>query len=217
MARAPALPALSRGDPAPSHAVFGPFPAAEKSIEVELPAGRRVAGRVVDPEGRGIPRAHVSLLFEGSAGPEGCIDLSCRVADALADGEGRFVLEGAGEGDCLLVAKKEPGYCGSERIPVPGGAKDLVVPMRPAVSALLTVLDAGGAPVAGARVGVEQERAFGDYDQDRRTNAAGMVRLEGLDPRAPATLVLRPPGVEGRAGETRIEGWMPADGTVRVR
>ncbi len=202
--------------PAPSHAVFGPFPAAHGTIEVELPAGLTVEGRVTDLDGRGIPRSHVSLLFEGSTGPAGEIDLSCRIADAFADDEGRFVLEGAGEGDYFLVAKSEPGHCGSERIPVRGGAKDLVVPMRSAVSVLVTVLDAGGAPVREAHVVVKQERAFGSYRQSRRTNAAGMVRLEGLDPRVPASLVLRPDG-EGRRSETQVKEWMPADTTLRLK
>jgi protocatechuate 3,4-dioxygenase beta subunit len=201
----------------PAHGVFGPFPAVPGEVEIRLGAGGAIEGRVVGPSGDGIPGAHVHLLAGRTRGSEGEIPGGSRIEDGIADGEGRFRIEGVGDGEYEVLASAGPAWVASPESTVRAGARDVRLVLRPAVAPLVTVLDPDGKPVEGARVQAGQFGGFRSPDADGRTNAAGMVRLEGLDPDAPARLEVEPPRMlRPRVLTEEREDWKPADTVVRL-
>ena len=73
-------------------AALGPAPVLAVSItgvDVELPSGLTVSGRIVDDNGDGVPFALVGLC----EGPDGCF-----VADGIADASGNYEIRGVNPG-----------------------------------------------------------------------------------------------------------------------
>lgn len=140
----------------------------ELALDLVLPAAGAVRGRVVDPEGRPVPLASVSWAWaDESTGA--WVDPICPDAPRAwtrADELGRFVLEGvpcaSGGASRASLNAHPPGPFGWERsvmvpvAPPPGGTADVGAitlsagPRRAAVHVRVT--DAGGVPLAGARV-----------------------------------------------------------------
>ena len=195
-----------------AHGLFGPFPgAAGEEVEVVLSPALALEGRVVDGQGRGVPGANVELRFRAEVPtPDGSPLWGSFGARAVAGAEGRFRFEGAGDGEYGLQASSPPLWCRSEGVAVRGGTKDATLVLRPAASVLVTVQNPEGRPVPQAWL---EARHRGGVITGQ-TNAAGMARLEGLDPSAPAVLSVRAPG--DYLPET-LKDWTPADTVVRVR
>lgn len=196
-------------------ALHGPLDAGAGEFEAALDAGRVLAGRVVDPEGRPVPGARVTFHADYPDLPQD-VSFWTEVGVVFADSAGAFRFEGAGDREYAIEAGAAGDYFGSEKAKGRGGDTAVVVRMRKAASALVTVLDSAGKPVAGAAVDLTIPH-FHDRARDVPvTNASGKARLTGLHPDGGYTLTVRPPADRGDLMPEEIEDWTPADRTVRL-
>jgi protocatechuate 3,4-dioxygenase beta subunit/uncharacterized GH25 family protein len=144
-------------------------------VEVIVEAGVVVSGRVVTAEGRAVAGARVEAFKE-----EPPFD---RIAWALADGDGRYRLEGLLPGRFVLAASAERHAPTRRNVVVAADADgvDLTLPDGARVDG--TVLGADGRPVAGARVSlVIRGRPMSGFGVGRTavSDAAGRFTFEAL-------------------------------------
>jgi protocatechuate 3,4-dioxygenase beta subunit len=142
----------------------------ERVETVEVTRGGSLAGRVVDLQRRAVAGAIVeawnSESFPFDTPPD---------RTTTADGEGRFALSHLGED--FVAAARGDGLCPSRGLrgkihPGTEGA-DLELVVAPCVSVSGVVVDADGAPVAGAELSVGGN--FGSSDRDG-THVPGVLR-----------------------------------------
>jgi hypothetical protein len=123
--------------------------ATEATQDFLLAPGFRVAGRVVDPDGRGIEGASVGKLVYARYPEDFQIDPYRAFPEVLTDASGAFVLEGiAADGSSRLVSRKQGYYAlFTEAVTKATGDLQLVmVPGRASVEG--QVLTSEGAPAA---------------------------------------------------------------------
>jgi len=106
---------------------------------------------------------------------------------------------------------------GSEDRTARGGETGVVVRMVRAASALVTVLDADGRPVADATVDATTPGFHNRNREIPSTNAGGMARLNGLRPEGGYDLLVAPPPKRKDLLPSRLSEWASADTTVRLR
>jgi protocatechuate 3,4-dioxygenase beta subunit len=153
-------------------------------LEVVLPAGRTVAGRVTDAAtGKPLPGARV--------GSNWVMD-----RPVAADAEGRYAFPGwTGKGVSVLTAAAE-GYGSTMRKVGDAGTLDFA--LEPAFRATGRAVAADGAPVAGARVGATGHWEDGDRSGSDRSAAGagadGRFVLADLSRRARHDLVAEAEG-----------------------
>lgn len=175
--------------------IAGAAPATEElAAPVEAPAGPRLHGRVLDPNGRPIAGATV-IAGDGRGFPldvVGPVPRFLKRARAETDAEGRYELAGLAAGSLRMLVRA-PGFAPSEEadVPVPDTAtfelEDVV--LQP--GALLTgvVVDPDGTGVPGAKLYLESPgdfrmRAFLSEDMEVRpsavTDPGGRFRIDEL-------------------------------------
>lgn len=175
---------------APAMTVFLDQDGVAVEHDLELVRGLPVEGQVLDPDGRGVEGAAIcwpGRELEGLRWGLGSWADAGSEALAVSGPEGRFRIGGLPPGEhWVLCARKEPwigehgeAFALRPGIPQPPLVLRLV---RPAVLAG-RVVDAAGAPVAGAEVSA-YSRGEGEYDEpdaSPRTwsGADGSFRLEG--------------------------------------
>lgn len=161
-------------------------PGVETLVEMDLPRGTDVSGRVVDSGGRPVPFAEIWLSDSGNNRDEGVII-------SRADGAGRFELIGVHR-ICYLGARKS-GYRPSNVRMVlfhpesEQGDKRVVTLVLPGPGCQLRgqVVDAHGRPAAGAvvRIALVGSERINHFDWPPsphwvRTDAAGAFAVDGL-------------------------------------
>jgi hypothetical protein len=190
------------------HALFGPYPTAPGDLEVTLPAGRTLEGRVVDADGSGVPGISVSA--------EDAEEICDGDFSATTEAGGRFRIEGVGDRE-YRVSVCPPRW--AQPMPAPlvarGGAADLLLALRAGEAFRVRVLDPDGRALAGARV---TARVDGEIRDGWRmtTNALGVARLAGFAPGATGDLQVEPPDGRDDLLPLENEAWRPADGDVRL-
>ncbi|MBL8861437.1 MAG: carboxypeptidase regulatory-like domain-containing protein [Planctomycetes bacterium] len=154
---------------------------AEQVLDLDLGSGR-IAGRVLDSEGRPLAGVHVQLGSES----RGAEDSGFSGGFAQTEGDGRFDFAGLLPGTYTLEAGLQ--YGPAERtthapkrvtgvVLDPGGTRtDLEIRLERGGTLIVRVRDSQGAPAAGARVRWMAEARQLDVQAD----AAGIARLEGL-------------------------------------
>ncbi len=168
------------------------FPGTADGIVVRLRRGAAVVGRVLDPEGRPVPGARVSLFSSIGGGESGFS------TPALADVEGRWRLEPVEPGTGILLVAA-PGFCQEEfpadpaaalstgtapaswtvEVPASGEArKDLVLSRGGAIEG--TVVDADGAPMAGAAISCHPEGRWDELGTAGPSDGEGRFRVAGV-------------------------------------
>jgi hypothetical protein len=95
---------------------------------------------------------------------------------------------------------------------IEAGRRDVVITLDEGIRATITVVDDEGRPVAGATVGAANDD--GSRAQGAWTDARGIALLTGLP--EDEVLDLRVGTDEDDLQGTTIEGWLPADTTVRL-
>lgn len=152
--------ALVPGDPRPRGAAEGGSGGVDAPAGAQAAAGAaegappeigraRIAGRVVDPGGRGIAGATVRATREGVPGD--------RERASAADDQGRFALEGLPEGRWLVRAGA-PGFGESAAVrdvtgaEASGPAGELALTLAPVARIAGQVLGVDGAPAVGAEI-----------------------------------------------------------------
>ncbi len=155
-------------------------------LELVLPLGLRVSGRVVDPGGA--PVANAAVWVSQGYGQRGLGSVVARSA-----GDGRFLLEDVQPGRYIAARAAGFGPSLSELLARDAGNVDLELALSPLGGALVCLVsDPSGAPLPRARVRVDdsstaQFRADGRMAwfhgfQEQRTDADGRCSFEGLVP-----------------------------------
>ena len=194
---------------------FGPGADAVEA-EVRLPIGVVAEGRVVDHAGQPVAGAKVT------ARPE-AVDAQGRAAWKLtwhgvektgADGRFRFI--GLAAEPYSFEVEAPRGFAAGPSVEANAPASDVVIRLEPSVDVVLTVLDASGAPAAGA--GVEVRPVDGPYHARVAAivDAAGQARLLGLHPTRPYRLEIEPPAASKGQLSLLREGWVAREETLRL-
>ncbi len=162
--------------------VTGVLAPPEEPLEIVIQQASRVSGRVLDAGGEPIAGADVEARFEGLAGSGGR-----RMASfnrARTDDDGAFQLLDVEPGRVTVAASatgfQEAQLSGLETV-AGGELRDVELTLRSGALLRGTVLDAGGKPVADARVWVS---ATGDERPTgfARTDGDGRFELSGVSP-----------------------------------
>jgi protocatechuate 3,4-dioxygenase beta subunit len=183
---------------------FGPFDVAQETITVRLPPGRTIEGTVLGPGGEPVEgaviRAFAVLLGSRRGPPERDV--------ARSGSEGRFRLDGLGEGLHRLRIEAPPGFTASAApISAKAGETDVLVRLSRARTYTIRVLDPDGKPVAGAQVSATASTVTTDVE--------GVARLE-LDGKPVRYMSIRPPGERDDLAELSVLDWPPEDGDIRL-
>jgi protocatechuate 3,4-dioxygenase beta subunit len=183
-----------------------PAPPGEGAIDLgvlDLVPGAAVEGTVSDPQGRPIAGARVWLL----AAPGSSRRTRDRGAGAepaaRADAEGGFRLADLRPGEPVGLRIDADGYLAAEVPAVePPTAAPLAVVLEPAARVSGRVVDAGGAPIAGAEVRLgPREAAAGTAGVPRAAGARELAAAAGADGRFEIAGVA--------AGPIRVEAYAP--------
>lgn len=193
------------------------------AVPVLAQDAQRVAGRVIDPAGKGVAGATVTVVdvpwdWQPGAAPE--TRLPDRIlATATCDDTGSFAL------DASLVPKglhplrvDVPGRASllrdSERIAFGAGALpwDLAIVTLPSAVIEGMALDAIGAPVAGARLTIVATSLQGAGVVSSRTGGDGRFRIDGL----PGDSHVIVSAESDDAGSAHASATLPFTGSVRV-
>lgn len=219
-------PKLKNSGPKWRAEVRGAMPGAE--LALVLGPGASLAGVVVDESGAAVEKFTIRVLRRTTGMVFGSTDdVASRKFDAP---DGRFVLEGLGDGAWCLLAQAK-GYTDSELVPVdvPYSGPELKITLPRAARLAGLVVDPSGKPLADAAVEVERERDVftGRRDEESRSSDAqgrfevrnapsGLVRLRATHPKfaASPTLELRLAPGEERT-DLRLE--LSEGGTIRGR
>ncbi len=143
-------------------------------LELVLAPGAAVEGRVVDGEGRPVAGAFVEPVEERSV-------RSFRIsANATADGDGWYVLDGLPTGPRSIAAEDGQGRRGVGELDVRAGENRLDIRLTGGAEVTGRVVDAEGAPVAGAEV-MLLAGGRGWTRRQATTGGDGSFRFEGVE------------------------------------
>ena len=129
-----------------------------EGVEVRLPAGGRVEGRVCDTAGKAVPDAAIYVGTNNSGAPE-----------IQTDAQGRFVVTTISSGDTALTASHAGYTPASAEIASPTG----ITIVLESGGVIEGTVRQGGQPVAGVRVSAQATQ------QVLQTNLAGVTDAEG--------------------------------------
>lgn len=135
----------------------------ETAIELTMPKGTIISGRVIDEYGRPAPGVSVLVMPVGDS--------------VVADGEGRFLASVPSPGLYELHAHHSDWGGGDLKVQAPKEGVDLQ--LEPRAGAQITV-SAQGRRVEGASVTLFYAR--GNFRSDRTSGADGVVLMRGLPP-----------------------------------
>ena len=205
---------------APAQREVGPN---ETDVEVRLAPGLSIEGRVHGPDGVGIRGARVSAMPK--AGPTSVAEYGPRGdfgthATGRTDTTGAFRLDGLADEEYELSVEAQAEFGPYDGPAVRAGAKGVEVALKAGLSAVVTVLDEAGKPLAGAQVMV---RVADDAEKGRRprgrievrivvSDAFGIARVQGLE----AAFVYRLDVVVADSLAFNHSPWAPTDTTVRL-
>lgn len=201
---------------------LGPYAPGGGEATVRLPPARRLAGRIVDPAGQGVPGVEVRAA---PVPPEGVPESwNGWLAFGVSDARGRFVVEGLGVDRVDLDVWPWPDYVVPAPVRARVGEQDVTVAVRPTVSARLRVLLPDGAPapwaeveiqpVAGETFEIMRDEWFGNVEY--RVDERGEVRLRGLDPDGRYAVRVEPPSAPRDLVARVLEDWDPRDTVIRL-
>jgi protocatechuate 3,4-dioxygenase beta subunit len=219
--------------------------------DVRLAPAAAISGRVVDGQGRPVAGAALRAAAAGlEAGPPRGREIALLAweeglpllapGEAVSGADGSFRLASLEFLPHDVVARGD-GHLAAHAWGVPAGTSDLVLALDPGAAVIGRVLDAGGVPIAGARVEARPGRSpevhrlydWGNWHEDpgrdqahdARTPADGRFRIAGLQPGAHElqvtadgrTPVLRQVEIAGDLldlGDIRLDPELEAAGSV---
>lgn len=146
------------------------------------PEGFEIRGRVVDHDDHPIPGVRIHALHTAAATPIDDDD----PATTITDDAGTFIIAGVVGMHHLVAIDDEHLPVMTPAFDVDRPIADLAIVMKPGGVYAGRVVDAGGAPVAGARVHVYTVGPLGPRRREATSDASGAFVVKGL-PRAPVT------------------------------
>jgi protocatechuate 3,4-dioxygenase beta subunit len=183
-----------------------PDPSAAEFV-VTLKPARTIEGRVVDTSGRGVAGARVGADFvRGADAPNG---LPWEVTTTWSASDGRFRLDGLGDGRFWVGAQAPDGWRDAKAVLFESGTTDATLVVQPAARVRVVVVDPDGAPVEGATVAPVGVRAG-------QTGADGSVTFADANPPAGSALSVQPPRSRIDVLHANVANWAPADTTVSL-
>ncbi len=212
-ARRPSSIPLPLGD-----AVFGPWPASVKRVEVVLPEGRVTTGKVLGPGGEGVPGVEVLGQRAWWPGREPAYRFPWR---AWTGADGSFAIQGLGAGTVTLMVEVPEKMVQVAPVVVGAGERGVVIRLDSLVSAVVTVRDREGRLVKSAFVEVWNQARIesGGFPEESvgsgNTNGRGRARLEDLPGATRHILTVRNFGRADLA-PVRIDDWVPGDTEVTM-
>lgn len=149
---------------------------ASVTLDFALDPGLAIAGRVVDPAGRPVSGADVSI-HPVSDDEEGAYAGGWTFHAATSDANGDFRVQGLRPGRYQVAAEHQDWARGAAVL-ADAGAVDVRVALRQAFHIRGTVAFADGSAVAGALVEATDEETGADYSTE--TGTEGRFELDGL-------------------------------------
>jgi len=196
--------------------------AGQEVVEVRLEPGATIAGRVVGPDGRGVPDARVGWepVEEESFGPLHGTALN-EDERVRTDADGGFRLIGLAHLPYRVNASAE-GYADTPLVQVEAGTEDLVLRLVPGQSCRIVVLDPEGRPVSGASIRVcALEKLTPSTTRYREvaegeTDAQGAYVVDGARSDAEYEVTIEPPSRGAVLVGTKERHWKPEDTTIQL-
>lgn len=163
-------------------------PGGDTPVRVAMPPAGTLAGRVIDPEGRGVGNARVSFFLDGA--------VATRDPFVDVDPDGRFRIDSLRTGTYAVEAVA-PGFgrVREEGVRVfPGSVPELSLRLLREGRLIVTVFGPGGRPIEGARVSVRDfwgrpvelpEPTAGllaPWEPPDRTDERGTITFPNLSP-----------------------------------
>jgi hypothetical protein len=211
--------ARSRDGSRPGATVVRVGPDAGDSPVIRLPESREITGWVLDAAGSPVRGVLVRAFPEDEMTKD--IQRRFQVPDAIAwtDAKGTFALEGLGERAYRVKCDVPPRHVAPPERVVAAGTRDLDIRLAASRSVTLTFLDGGDAPVAGVVVHLYLDGSKPLVKQRAETDPRGVVRFEGLDPKATYRVYGNaPPGRSDLWPATlRDTGFRPRDAVFRFQ
>lgn len=179
-------------------------------VEIRLRPAARMAGRVVDEQGKPVPGLNIWARFAGWTSP-GCLiehppqpcpgNPHSRRGDT--DLEGRFVFEGLEPGwfEVIVLTATQQPTVRWQGVPGEGGRELKIVLPEKLVALEGRIVDTEGKPSVGARVSCSGVRS----PEPALTDATGAFRFPRVAP-GPQLLVVSHPDLGWIEKEVRIEG-----------
>lgn len=159
-------------------------PAEARELNVILDAGARIVGRVTDEAGVGIASARVRAGKQDAWSDR--LEFS---ASTITDEQGRYELTGLPPAKPASLSVVAPGFVRAASHLNPRTTEPLVHDVTLVRALVWTgrVVDTGGAPVASAEISVRSP----DGSVSAQAGMNGEFRVDGIDPSAPVTVVVR--------------------------
>jgi hypothetical protein len=193
---------------------LGPIAPGSGPVEVVLEPGYAVAGRVVGPEGDGLPGLAVSLWPDET--PRVFVDRGQPLAVTRSDAAGAFDFDRIPAGKHWLAVRPPEGFGDFEPALVDAGAQGVVLRLHRRVHHVVRVVGGDGRPLAGANVACREPPWWAEEGHRWRTDADGIVKVSALDPEKRYVVAVTPP--QGAVGYRRlvVEDWEPAETTFTL-
>lgn len=215
------------------HVALGPLSMRLTDIEVTLPRERVLRGAVRTEDGKPVVGAKVvaRVVQPASSGR----DLGWMDEGAVTDASGRYAIRGLGRLPYVVSARVESDLGTTRPTEVTAEQEACDVVVYPWMSARVRVLDAGGAPVEGARVIVDLPPwgvtldpdalpladwsvpgEFEDVARHVQSSEDGAVEINRLDVARRYRLIVRAPAIRPDLGDVELQGWRPQDTTLTL-
>ncbi len=186
-------------------------------VEVVLPVGTVISGRVRLADGSGLKDAEVSARTESGRefGPRG-VHRAARTAE-----DGSFSLVGVGDREYSLEVVPGGAHPAPKPVTVRGGDSnvDIVLSAGPGVVSV-SLVDSQDRPITGTRVNVysakARDRSLTGEVMERLSDRNGAFELKGLDPDETYDLRFTLPQDRPDLASVRRPSWQPQSEIIRV-
>jgi protocatechuate 3,4-dioxygenase beta subunit len=203
-----------------------------QTVEIRLPPELTIEGRIIAPDGTGVPNARVRANPIGPPGedyPKRDEPMHWRLAhDNRTDPDGRYRIGHLGEGAHRVFVLPPTEFAPPAPVEAEAGARDVNFAIRPAAVVALRIHAPDGNPLPGARVRFAKAsddpsdlvvaNLLGDYGPGTEVVAGddGIARIHGLDASASYALGVQGPTSRADLADHVDAHWSPADATISL-